>query len=78
MLKLKLPGWDFIDKNITKALWIPLTSGVGTWMLNIAQAVLDDGTIDDTEFHTLLQGASSLQTVALVAVMAWLKTRGKR
>lgn len=75
---LKILNSAFIDKHMTKALWVPLGSGVGTWVLNIAQAVLNDGVIDDNEFHALIQGASSLQTVALVAVMAWLRVRGKR
>lgn len=63
-------------KNHTgKILWIPLLASAAMLAGNILMALSNDGMIDDTEFHALTQGASGIEVVALIVVMALLKLR---
>ena len=75
------PIVDYIISTLVKSrdhagkiLWIPLIVSTGTFALNVVNA-LSDGKIDDYEFHKLTQGASSVEIVALVIVMALLKIK---
>lgn len=61
-------------KHINKILAVPLTGAALTFLGNMLLAV-SDGVIDEDEFHTLLQGSSTLQMGILVIVMAVLKSR---
>lgn len=70
--------WEFLyglREHAGKILWLPLIASSWTFIGNLILALADDGTIDEQEFHQLLQGASGTEMVALAFVMALLKLR---
>ncbi len=70
-----LNGLLKLKDHTGKLLMIPLVGTSGTWALSVLMAYLDDGRIDDQEFHNLLQGASTVESFVLVLVMALLKIK---
>ncbi len=67
---------EAIALNVGRVLWIPLLASSATFIANILIA-LSDGVISEREFHDLLQGASGVEIVVLMLVMAFLKSRNK-
>lgn len=63
------------QQHINKVLALPVLLSLGTWAGNLLLAVSDDGTIDDNEFHALMQTTSGVESIALILVMVLLKMR---
>lgn len=63
------------QQHLHKVIALPVLLSLGTWAGNFLLAISDDGTIDDNEFHALLQTTSGLESIVLVAVMVLLKLR---
>ncbi len=66
-------AFQLLAKHAGKILWLPMLTNMATFAGNILVAISDDGWIDEQEFHTLIQGGSSLQMLVLMIVMVLLK-----
>lgn len=65
---------DFAKKHFMKFITLPAVISGLTFLLNILLA-LNDGVIDDKEFHNLMTSSSGVQMVILFLVMIVLKRK---
>lgn len=65
---------EFLKKHFMKFITLPAVISGLTFLLNILLA-LNDGVIDDKEFHNLMTSSSGAQMVILFFVMVILRKK---
>ena len=66
--------FEFLKKNAHYLIFIPTIIGSGNFGLLLAQSLID-GSISDSELHSLMQAGSATQVGLLLLIMALLKLR---
>ena len=67
---------DYFKKNPQAALYVPTILCAITFVTNLIKA-LSDGSIDSSEFHTLLASADGFEATVMFVVMLALKNKNK-
>jgi hypothetical protein len=65
---------EFLRTHVAKVIGVPAVLSTFTFLSNLALA-LADGTIDDQEFHNLLNSASGIESLYLLIAMFFLRKK---